>query len=225
MEFKHFLTHILAFQRLSTMLLSLRVPQAKDSPCVIVFGRPGAGKTTIAEAAVASFDEANSFCLGLDLDVCVPEWMRENFAKGIYPNLKQREDFAYCCCDYVERQIEENWKEGRVDMAVVISFSFVNTDLRDIFRSRFPRAKWILIDTSDEEATKRISEREGHFYKGELEEESMKKEPREGERNDVDNNEWKFAPVTFRHDVLDGKKPVAVNAQSVLRILRKAATL
>merc|ERR1711924_122109 len=51
-------------------------------------------------------------------------------------------------------------------LSVIVSFSFVNTDLRDIFRSRFPNAEWILIETGQEECNKRINERKGHFYKG-----------------------------------------------------------
>lgn len=49
-------------------------------------------------------------------------------------------------------------------MIVIISFSFVNTDLRIAFRDAFPDAHWILIETSDDLAKERISKREGHFY-------------------------------------------------------------
>ena len=44
-------------------------------------------------------------CLGLDLDVCVSPSMRDNFAKGIYPSLSERREFAKTACQYVESEI------------------------------------------------------------------------------------------------------------------------
>ena len=55
---------------------------------LIIFGRPGAGKTTIADALLKHADAENA--QGVDLDVCLPQWMRDNFARGIYPSLDER---------------------------------------------------------------------------------------------------------------------------------------
>ena len=115
----------------------------------------------------------------------------------------------------------------------IISFSFVNTDLRDIFRSRFPNAAWVLIDTDDAEATRRINEREDHFYKGKDpikdEESSTTKSDndennfessKDGDGDDSgDNSDWLFAPVTFPHHALPGKNTIEKNADSVLEVL------
>mmetsp|Transcript_29866 Transcript_29866/g.55092 ORF Transcript_29866/g.55092 Transcript_29866/m.55092 type:complete len:104 (-) Transcript_29866:76-387(-) len=81
---------------------------------VVIFGRPGSGKTTISEAAAVRLlntdgDHGTSSkqyqYLFLDLDVCVPQWMKENFSKGIYPTLKQRADFISNACDHVKGEI------------------------------------------------------------------------------------------------------------------------
>ena len=45
-----------------------------------------------------------------------------------------------------------------------MSFSFVNEDLRNFFRVRFPFARWFLVDTDVETAGRRIRARRGHFY-------------------------------------------------------------
>jgi gluconate kinase len=214
------LTHLLAFQE---------VKQAKQCPCVVVFGRPGAGKTTVANVAVEKFKEDNAICIGLDLDVCVPQWMRDSFAKGIYPTLQQRQEFAQGCCDYVENELEEKWQNGSVNLATIVSFSFVNTDLRDVFRGRFPDSDWVLIDTKEEEATRRINRREDHFYKGDTSADETTDPDSEGDvedegtEKDVDNSEWNFAPVTFPHVALDGSDSVDVNAEKVLEFLLKKA--
>ena len=232
-------------------------------PKIVVFGRPGAGKTTIANAAIdLVLDDTNNDnsegdkpkIVGLDLDVCVPQWMKDNFAKGIYPTLAERQDFAVTCCDYVEAELigqvtgtkattpaamGENTKSetqknneqypASSTAAAIISFSFVNTDLREVFRSRFPDAIWVLVDTSEEQANIRIQTRKDHFYKGEQpqkkqdeEEEEQKIEQDENrvdENIDVDNSEWKFAPVTFSHTILDGSESIDVNAKKVADIV------
>jgi len=199
-----------------------KVPNVPHPPCVVVFGRPGAGKSTVADAAVKSLEnDPDIYCLGLDLDVCVPQWMRDNFAKGIYPTLKEREIFAQDCCDYVDNEVEKKMTESITNLGVIISFSFVNTDLRDIFRSRIP-ANWVLIDTTEDEATRRINMRQDHFYKGEQGESSSKivEDEKKKDIDDVDNSEWKFAPVDFEHLALDGTQPVEENAQKVVRVIR-----
>jgi len=137
----------------------------------VVFGRPGSGKTTVANEAFDilsdKFKRSNDKkieCLALDLDVCVTQLMRDNFGKGIYPTLEERKVFAQDACKYVDEQVMDvcSREQGAPDLlCILVSFSFVNTDLRDIFRAHFPEAEWILIDTPEEECTKRINEREG----------------------------------------------------------------
>ena len=39
---------------------------------LIIFGRPGAGKTTIADALLSHPDAVRKDACGIDLDVCVP---------------------------------------------------------------------------------------------------------------------------------------------------------
>jgi gluconate kinase len=195
------------------------------SAIAVVFGRPGAGKSTVAEKAVALNAGGDSGIVRsvkcLDLDVCVPQWMKDNFAKGLYPTLEQRKEFAIGACDYVDEQLASiNAEDG-----TIISFSFVNDDLRDVFRGRFPQAKWILIDTSEIDAQDRINKREGHFYKGNPNKTTDSKtaikkaeEKESPSKPNADNNEWDFAPVTFDHIILDGLKPVEENAKRVIQV-------
>lgn len=216
----------------STQLLSVSNNGANSNntpPCVVVFGRAGAGKSTVADAAVDILaNERDICCLGLDLDICVPQWMRDNFSVGIYPTLKEREVFALECCDYVDTEFDKEVAKGTPHVGAIISFSFVNTDLRDIFRSRFPEAQWILIDTSEDEATRRINSRQDHFYKGEpgelateADEESEILQQEQQPEDDDENSEWKFAPVEFDHMALDGTKEVVENAKYVAQVLRE----
>ena len=184
----------------------------------------------MADAAVQLLEKDHDVCcLGLDLDVCVPQWMRDNFANGIYPTLNERTAFAFDCCDYVERALEQKSSLQTPNLGAIISFSFVNTDLRDVFRSRFPHAVWVLIDTTEDEATRRINLRQDHFYKGKqgdpseihvVAEDEKGTDPNEGD--DVDNSEWAFAPVTFDHIALDGTKGVEENAKYIAQVLRNA---
>jgi hypothetical protein len=157
-------------------------------------------------------------CLGLDLDVRIPQWMKDNFAKGIYPTLQQRIDIAKVFCDYVEEKCQE--EKERTD-STLVSFSFVNTDLRDVFRERFPHAEWVLVDTSEEEANYRISQREGHFYVGKTSGEKDT-EQEESKEDDQENSEWDFAPVEYPHDILNGDDPVETNAKLVSDIVKRS---
>ena len=165
---------------------------------LIIFGRPGAGKTTIADALLKHADAEDA--QGVDLDVCVPQWMRDNFARGIYPSLDERRTFAAAAADHLDAEATST---GRC----VVSFSFVNDDLRDYFRHRFPEADWVLVDTSENDAAERIARREGHFYKG-----PTAAEPDRG-------SEWAFAPVAFDHVRLDGRRPVEDNVRALAPFL------
>ncbi len=112
----------------------------------------------------------------------------------------------------------------------VVSFSFVNTDLRTVYRTRFPHAEWILMDVSEQEASKRINERKGHFYKGvkpreEIGKESVsitqdRTEESNAETEECCNNNWKFAEVDFFHEVLDGKDAVETNGDKIFELIR-----
>jgi hypothetical protein len=117
---------------------------------------------------------------------------------------------------------------GSVATAVIVSFSFVNKDLRDTFRSRFPHAKWLLVDTTEDEAQGRIQTRQGHFYKGKVTTTDVVKDQHEqtesssnAANNDKekDYNEWEFAPVEFPHIVLNGENSVAENAEIVANVV------
>jgi len=164
--------------------------------------------------------------------------MRDNFAVGIYPNVRERRDFAAKACDHVEQSIAgiagptlEGTTSAPSDddddtCCCLISFSFVNKDLRDIFRSRFPHARWVLIDTSEDEAQRRIDQRQGHFYKGKKQpapESNIldRKKDKSCGKADGDNREWNFAPVTFPHVVLDGRESVTNNAHKVMSIIKE----
>jgi gluconate kinase len=191
----------------------------------VIFGIPGSGKSTVADRVVellASQTEPQIRPMALDLDSCVPEWMRENFARGIYPTLKQREEFAVSCCDYVDKSLSDTAKQqpDNTRIVAIVSFSFVNRDLRDGFRNRFPDSQWILMQTSEEEAQRRIESRAGHFYKGK----PASRDQAPKDTSTTDNSDWDFAPVTFPHAILDGMKPVDENAAQVVQLIQEGSS-
>eukprot|EP00804_Cyclotella_cryptica_P022907 CCRYP_005098-RB/>CCRYP_005098-RB protein AED:0.18 eAED:0.18 QI:252/0.5/0.66/1/1/1/3/0/203 len=169
---------------------------------IVIFGRPGAGKSTICQevtrllTAKDSMDAPTTTApdyLYLDLDVCVPQWMR---------------------------------------LVVIISFSFVNIDMRISFRERYPYSHWILVDTTQHVAEERIAAREGHFYKGaQTNENAHSKQGGNLENNttsqmddktDIDegeNSEWEFQPVAFDHAVLDGCDTINYNATRIAELI------
>jgi len=149
--------------------------------------------------------------------------MKDNFSKGIYPNLSERLAFATDACRYVQKQILNSVTgddqylnlQSNVGTApcLLINFSFVNVDLRETFRLSFPHAHWILIDTSLDESERRIAARDGHFYKG------ASANGNTENKGELANSEWSFAPVDFTHTLLDGRDDVDSNAAKVVSLI------
>jgi gluconate kinase len=203
------------------------------SRMVVIFGRPGSGKTTIATMVhdqinhrmkIKESKSINSH--HLDLDICIPTWMKENFVKGIYPTHAERIEFANQACDYVDQEVQifaKHCNLNKKDITSIptiqlVSFSFVNEDIRAVYRERFPDAIWVLIDTDEIEAQRRISLREGHFYSGKPLTNELKCDEITDSQSafERDDDEWSFAPVTFHHVRLDGRNTAEENAQHIL---------
>jgi hypothetical protein len=155
--------------------------------------------------------------------------MKDNFGRGIYPTLQQRQEFARTLCDYVEQQMAEattSPPSGKERPNIVLAtFSFVNSDLRQSFRAHFPNAHWVLLNTSKEEAQRRVDHRIGHFYKGKKTDDSVEagRMQRDSEKRNVDdleNSLWEFASVTFPHVQLDGDDAVDSSSRQLANILR-----
>ena len=185
---------------------------------------PGAGKTTITEKAVSLLIDSasNVDVLHEDLDVCVPQWMRENFGRGVYPTLNERTEFMKTACQHVGNSVankKETIRDGR-KLAVIVSFSFVNIDLREGFRKHFPDATWILIDSDEVLASERIAAREGHFYKNA--EKNAEKSRSGGDVSSEENSEWEFKQVSFDHVALDGRDTIESNAKKIVRQVRSS---
>lgn len=154
----------------------------------------------------------------------------------MYPTLQQRADFMVIACQHVTDEMNKAANQNATcQIIVVISFSFVNTDLRTYFRDVFPHAQWILIDANDVLAQERILLREGHFYNGNTssvttddtdnrmhvkEDESTSNEI--GNNNDDRNNsEWEFESVNFQHVILDGCMTANVNAKQIVSCIEQ----
>lgn len=235
----------------------------RNVPLFVLFGRPGAGKTTVAHAVVELLHNTDSVCLDVpattiddhsattttnkwrlihaDLDVCIPEWMKDNFRKGVYPDHGQRVRFADDACDHVDGLIRDattttSSTSETARIVVLVSFSFVNTDLRDRVRERYnnednesqkrTRLHWILLDTNVAESNRRIASREGHFYETENEQTTdatttATDDNAEETKSKECGSEWVFAPVTFDHLVLDGLARAEENAASIVAHMRE----
>lgn len=201
----------------------------------VLFGRPGAGKSSVAKEVIQQFDAqlitSSHQLVHIDLDDCVPQSMKDNFAKGIYPTFSERQEFAKDCCDYVLQHVRrcslQREAPGVIQRTIIlmISFSFVNTDLRERLRESFPHAHWVLIDTPQHEAELRIKQRQGHFYKsGPPRKENDAATVSANSSCSRDNSDWQFAPVTFPHIILDGTKPIKTNASIVVDWLKTEAS-
>jgi gluconate kinase len=198
------------------------------SPSVFVLlGVPGAGKSTVASLAFEKLRSRQhttttarySNLIWLDLDDCVSQEMKDNFARGIYPTLREREEFARTACAHVNEQCE--LLRAR---CAIVSFSFVNADLREKFRESFPNSTWILLNTAEDIAEERIKQRKDHFYRGKghaTEKPDSTKNVDITAKSNVDNSVWTFAPIPFAHTVLNGEDPPEANAAQIVQIVER----
>jgi gluconate kinase len=190
-------------------------------PIFVIFGRPGAGKTTIAseiqkqpQILPASINQGNTTTaahhsfLHIDLDVCVSQKMKDGFSSGIYPSSTERINFMDKACDFVKGCIDTRRSGCN---ACIVSFSFVNSDLRHAFRRRFPHSKWILVEASPVLAQNRITRREGHFYKHK-------------DDNTLKGSEWDFAPIDFECFSVRADNPVNANVALILNYIHECLT-
>lgn len=95
---------------------------------VVVFGRPGAGKTTVSEEAVRLLNTktcsvetaATANYLHLDLDVCVPQWMRVSISRLYYVNILMAWHqltmglFSFHLGQFCKRDLSDNSTESDV---------------------------------------------------------------------------------------------------------------
>mmetsp|Transcript_11317 Transcript_11317/g.22366 ORF Transcript_11317/g.22366 Transcript_11317/m.22366 type:complete len:239 (-) Transcript_11317:54-770(-) len=218
-----------------------RGPPADPCPVAlyVLFGRPGAGKTTLATSLAASLLRHHMNTGVYELDDQIPDWMRHNFAAGVYPTAGERAEFAAGACAFLDRELVSLASQrgrGAAAPVGIVSFSFVNDDLRDFFRMRFPSARWFLVDTDVETAGRRIRARSGHFYKivdgascggngsgGEGKKtKGVDKNAESLSGSDrLPSSEWNFAPVKFPHVRLDGMAPVDENVTKIVECILK----
>merc|ERR1711933_117052 len=114
---------------------------------IVLFGKGGAGKNTISNAALSLIqrDEifSSSKVINIDLDICIPSWMKINFIET--------------ACSHVQLQIYKMKSQSQSSIIfVIITFSFINDDIRYIFRQKFPYAIWVLVDVSEELSQERM---------------------------------------------------------------------
>jgi hypothetical protein len=118
----------------------------------------------------------------------------------------------------LQSQIDERYKANKNISKCIVSFSFVNNDMRCIFREKFPSSKWILLDTSDEIVSLRISQRKGHFYDGEVVDKM--KNIHMYNTYKVDNLESNFEAIDYDHFIINGEDPIEFNVNKILKINR-----
>lgn len=109
-------------------------------------------------------------------------------------------------CTYLSTQLQMQQPQ-----CCIVTFSFVNDDMRQVFRRNFPAARWVLIEASEQLAEARLTQRRGHFYKG-----APKADVGVGR-----SAEWDFEPVgtAFEHTVIDGTLAVEDSARRVLDLV------
>jgi gluconate kinase len=203
------MTRILFIALFATISAGLR---QSPIPLMVLFGKPGCGKTTTANFTL----DRTPGCVGLDLDVCISDEMKANFAKGIYPSSNERVEFMECACDYVEHELKSRALDADRVKSCLVTFSFVNDDTREVFRRRFPGAKWLLLDVPNAAAEERINARRGHFYKG-----GPKAIDSKPIASDDNTSEWEFQSVKFDHLILDGLDAVPVNAARIIAEIQR----
>ena len=193
---------------ISLDFIGMLANKEKNKLIVVLFGRPGSGKSTIAEASMKlEFSKTWKY---IDLDNCITDLMKENFSKGIYPTVKEREAFINSCCKYTRTEYDKFANHENFNV-LLVTFSFVNIDMRIIYRNFFPNSKWVLVDTDESEASQRIKLRKDHFYDN-----TVDKKKIEGEDC---TNDWNFDPVDFEHKHLDGRSSVDSNAQEIANFI------
>lgn len=120
--------------------------------------------------------------------------------------------------------------DDKKSLITIVSFSFVNTDMRVEFSNRFPHAEWILVDTDKDLAEERILLRQDHFYKGcsgvtssidAVKEDHYSNAATKLKESSVDsdNSQWDFQPINFPHTILDGSDDVAANAKKIVDVI------
>ena len=115
-------------------------------------------------------------------------------------------------CKYLKDKIL-SWESSSVIVSsCLVSFSSVNDDMRQVFRKHFKNSHWCLYDTPSNVAEDRIAKRQGHFYKGAPETESVNK-----------GSEWEFEDVGFDHRRIDGTANLDKNADLLAGLLREMA--
>lgn len=206
---------------------------------IVLFGKGGAGKNTISSAIMSLLQKdgilTKTEVTNIDLDIYIPYWMKSNFIKGLYPTLSQRKNLITIACDNLHANIYDKKSQTNSSaIFAIITFSFINDDTRRIFRENFPHAIWVLVDVSEKLSQKRMENRVGHFYKGEVRESRGMRSLRDNDispiayvepisNSEANNNyERNFSRITFPHVVLDGTESVESNAKRVVAIVYKS---
>ena len=88
-------------------------------PMFVICGRPGAGKSTLATQLQLQLQQPQQEAFPLhfiDLDVCITDEMKENFAMGQYPTLEQRAKFMQACIAYTPAQLADSSRTSQSAM-------------------------------------------------------------------------------------------------------------
>lgn len=170
-------------------------------PHAVLFGRPGAGKTTTAKAIQDMKAENGIKLVPFELDPYVPKEIIDVFMAGGYPSVEMRVAFVEKCTEIV-KAIRETLAEATeggstLKVGLLVIQAFPHEDMRAVYRAAFPDAEWFLVDTADEVAGERVRAREGHFYKH-------------------DTLPVPFEEIDFPHTAYEGTTDPAENAKQIL---------